>query len=42
MNEGPGHVPINMIEVNMAKQLKMVSRSAVLHAHAADLAKGQA
>ena len=34
MIEGPGHVPMHKIKVNMDKQLERVRRGAVLHAWA--------
>ena len=36
MIEGPGHVPMHKIKVNMEKQLQRMRRGAVLHAGAAD------
>ncbi len=36
MIEGPGHVPMHKIKVNMDKQLKRMRRGAVLYAGAAD------
>ncbi len=35
MIEGPGHVPMHQIKMNMDKQLRECGRGAVLHARAA-------
>ena len=36
MNEGPGHVPMHMIQENMTKQLEWCHEAPVLHARPAD------
>ena len=36
MNEGPGHVPMHLIQENMEKQIEWCHEGALLHARAAD------